>query len=197
MRVVAVSGPQGAGKTTLLEGAKRAGWQVDDFKVSRAVQKEFGWDNLSRVMEHPETLIKFQNRILERYEENVEGLRERPGDDIILIERSYADLYAYTKLWVAYLWGDSGDPDGFVLDYITRLEKAQANLSGMAYLPFGDHIVFEHDVHRASADHVDRVQELLEIWKEKHQPPGVPFHTITARSVEDRVTSLNSFLSAL
>src|SRR5690349_4606584 len=98
-KLIGLSGPQGGGKTTLLDGLKEKGIVVDDFKVSRQVQKELGWDSLENVLKNPETMMKFQAKVRDvKYVRELEN-KERTDADIILTERTFADIASYTQLW--------------------------------------------------------------------------------------------------
>ena len=65
-KVIAVSGPQGSGKTTLLNGIDVLDNDrvvIDNFKVSRDVQKRMGAEALSKMTEYPSIMMEFQKNI--------------------------------------------------------------------------------------------------------------------------------------
>lgn len=153
MNVVGISGAQGGGKSSLLAELKIRGWRVDDFKVSRAVQAQLGWDTLERVMDDPLTMQTFQNEVIrQKYNRDMvlgakmwhEFEPREKGDDedksitlaigphtnrdhYILTERTFADIYAYTALWT-WKFVDRGQlqiPDAmsFLVEYTRRCRE--------------------------------------------------------------------------
>lgn len=204
MIVVGISGAQGGGKTSMLASIKDRGWRVDDFKVARAVQAQLGWSTLTNVMETYETMIAFQNEVLRQKFEHDLSLREQPGartidnrGHIILVERTFADIVAYTQLWT-WKFIDRGDvtfTDGihFLADYSSRCAEAHNRIyDAVVLLPFMSHIPWQDDPHRASREDIATVYESVEMFT-KYRTASKSY-TISQLTVEDRATEVINFL---
>ncbi|WP_407303462.1 AAA family ATPase [Acinetobacter sp.] len=199
--LVGLSGPQGGGKTTLLNGLKGAGIEVDDFKVSRQVQKELGWSSLTNVMESPETMMAFQVKVRDvKYVRELEN-RARRDVDIILTERTFADIATYTQLWAWELteqgkWGVK-DAIEFLKDYVGLCRENQEVYEGVLFLPSMPHIKFEEDPHRASEKHIDFVSKQLDAFFDHAQPRMVPVFRISTESIDDRINESYNWIQTL
>jgi hypothetical protein len=209
MKVVGLSGAQGAGKSTLLIELMARGWQLDQFRVSRAVQAQLGWDNLDTVMSSPETMMKFQNAVLFQKINNdfsllsKEGARTiDPKGHIILTERTFADIVAYTNLW-AWKFVDSGkmtleEALDFLSRYTTKCEEAHTQIyGGTILLPMMDHVVWENDPNRAAKNDVEAVFEDIERFMDRKLPITHRRMTITGKTVSERADQVENFLRTL
>jgi len=198
-RLIGLSGPQGGGKTTLLEGLKDKGIVVDDFKVSREVQKQLGWDSLSNVMESPETMMAFQAKVRDvKYVRELENI-ERKDVDIIMTERTFADIVTYTQLWTWELvdsgkW-ELGEAIRFLMDYVKLCSENQKVYSGNLILPSMPHVRFQADPHRADQRHIDFVSTQMDRFFEEVHPRNIPYKKIKSLSVEDRVEESYHWIS--
>lgn len=99
--VIGVSGTHGTGKSSIMKGVNVAGIDVYNGSLSRTAQASLGWDSLSRVHESVENTWALQNAILD-------ALRARDAEiqqskKYVLVERSPADLWAYTQVWCSRL----------------------------------------------------------------------------------------------
>jgi len=222
MIVVGLSGAQGGGKSTLLSMLKGFGWRVDDFKVSRAVQAALGWEKLDRVMDDWNTMTTFQEEVLKQkanhdsmlyakrpFELAARGnaaitLTPDPDDEImdatILVERTFADISAYTNLWV---WKHVGlgnvrleDAIAWLVPYTTRCATLQNSLyRGTILLPFMKDVVkWEDDPNRASRTDVDAVYEDVVRFMETKVRIDHPRHVIKNAAVIDRADEVQQFL---
>lgn len=208
MKVVGLSGAQGGGKSSLLQKLKERGWIVDDFRVSRAVQAQLGWETLERVMDSPETMMLFQNEVLDQKYRNDAMLAAKevtgaaPKEQIILTERTFADIYAYTALW-AWRFVDSErlsfpDAVAFMTQYTHRCAQAHKEIySATLVLPLMDHIIWENDPNRAAHKDAGTVFEDVERFLEVKLPVNHRRLKIHAKSVEDRALTVETFLEAL
>lgn len=200
-KLISLSGPQGGGKTTLLDGLKERGIVVDDFKVSRQVQKELGWESLSNVLESPSTMMEFQVKVRDvKYVRELEN-KERTDAEIILTERSFADIASYTQLW-SWELADSGkwevqDAVEFLVGYVERCRQNQNVYNGTIYLPSMPHVMWQADPHRAEKKHIEFVTEQLEAFFNLAQPRTVPVFTITEGSVSARVDQVYNWIKSL
>lgn len=209
MKLVGISGAQGAGKTTLLNALRDKGWLVDDFKVSRAVQAQLGWERLDNVMESPEKMMTFQNAVFDQKLKNDRALGEEgggrtldPQGNIILTERTFADIDAYTTQWT-YRFVDQGrmsltDAFAFLGPFHRNCLQAQNKCyAGTMMLPFMPHVVWEEDQNRAARADVDKVFEHIERYMEAVDFLRHPKLTIRGKTVDDRVAETESFLTRL
>ncbi len=160
--LIGVSGPQGCGKTTLLAELSKRGYQIDDFKVSRTVQQEMGFEKLTDVCKDMETMIRFQERVFERKLRNDSEVAKRDG--VWVVERTFADIATYTIWWwckisgarertygeVAHGGKDPHEEDVIWLaDFVQRCQEKQAMYDLVFMLPVSPHIQPENDPQRA------------------------------------------------
>jgi predicted ATPase len=200
-KVVGLSGPQGGGKTTLLNGLKDKGIYVDDFKVSRQVQKELGWDSLSNVLTDPKTMMQFQAKVRDvKYVRELEN-KANTDYDIILTERTFADIASYTQLWCWEL-ADSGkwevqEAVEFLVSYVDMCKNNQNVYSGNLLLPSMPHVAWQADPHRAEKAHIEFVTEQLDRFFDLAHPRNIPVFRITEGSVDGRINQTYEWIKTL
>jgi predicted ATPase len=201
-KVVGLSGAQGGGKSTLLSELCSRGYTVDAFKVSRAVQKQLGWETLERVMDSPQTMMTFQQEVWRQKYHNDKKLKGI-GGDFILTERTFADIAAYTTSWT-WKFVDKGDlslteASDFLTPYLGSCSRAQLEVyDAVLLLPFARGVVkWEADPHRASLDDADSVYESVVRFTEGRSFLSQPRFTITERRVLDRADQVETFLKGL
>lgn len=202
-KVIGLSGPQGGGKSTLLDGlvSKQNGIEVDNFKVSRRVQRLLGWITLDHAFESPESMIEFQTMIM-----NVKHLRdqenaERTDVDIVLTERTFADISSYTTLWAWKLvrdgkWKMTESLD-FALKFADECSQYQQVYDGNIFLPYMSHVKFESDPHRADEKDVDFITNEIETFFKLKSPQGVPVFRITETSIQGRIDQAHKWIQTL
>lgn len=216
MKVVGLSGAQGAGKSTLLIELMARGWQLDQFRVSRAVQAQLGWDTLENVMSSPQTMMEFQNEVLRQKQNHdatlaimvqastVNGLTGPTPDpklEIILTERTFADIVAYTNQWAWRFVDDGrmtlGEAIGFLTDFTQRAARAQNEIySATIMLPMMKHVVWEEDPNRAAQKDTESVMEDIERFMERKANMQKRF-MITGKTVIERADQVETFLRTL
>lgn len=210
MKVVGLSGAQGAGKSTLLIELMARGWQLDQFRVSRAVQAQLGWDNLENVMSSPQTMMEFQNEVLRQKQNHDwhlamvnEGARTIDAKGyIILTERTFADIVAYTNLW-SWRFVDNGkmslnDAMQFLGGFTNTAAKAHNEIyAGTILLPMMSHVVWENDPNRAARNDVEAVFEDIQRFIERKTPLMHKRFTITGKTVSERADQVETFLRTL
>ena len=200
-KLIGLSGPQGGGKSTLLEGLAKKGIVVDDFKVSRQVQKELGWETLANVLESPKTMMQFQAKVRDvKYVRELEN-KARTDADIILTERTFADIATYTQLW-SWELADSGkwnkyDAMEFLIDYVDTCRENQKVYSGNILLPSMPHVKWQADPHRATENHIKFVALQLEEFFKRANPSTVPVFRITEGSVDGRINQVYDWIQTL
>ena len=201
-KVVGLSGAQGGGKSTLLEGLKTVGWKVDDFKVSRAVQAQLGWASLNTVLDSPETMMQFQDEVLAQKLKRDQELRWGGTDGLILTERTFADICAYTTYWTwelvdARKWTLS-EGASWLHGYTARCVDAQKRCyDAVLMLPYMSHVVWNGDPNRASFASVNTIWENLERFTQKMELLPIPSFYLRSASTEDRVNEVDAFLRTL
>jgi nicotinamide riboside kinase len=200
-RLIGLSGPQGGGKTTMLNGLKERGIAVDDFKVSRRVQEELGWATLENVLLDPQTMCEFQEKV-----RDVKYMCERENAartdvDVILTERTFADIASYAQLWTWELIHEGKWNINHGLQFTTPFVESCANLQtiydGNIILPVMSHVKWQDDPHRAKENHQDFVARQLEQFFNLRHPRSVPVFHITEPTVEGRVNQTYEWIKSL
>jgi predicted ATPase len=199
MRIVGVSGAQGCGKSSLLEELKARGYQVDDFKVSRTVQKQLGWEKLDTVMDNWETMKQFQEAVLKAKYEHDLGLKKLSRPGTILTERTFFDISAYTVLWVEkFIYrGDISVTlaSEWFLDYLKRANAYQLDIYDVVInVPLMSHIPVENDPRRAARVDAEVIEKLITT---KCLKSDLDIIMITKHSISDRADEVESALNEL
>jgi predicted ATPase len=125
--IIGLCGTHGTGKTTVLQAAKEAGFKVDETQLSRAAQAALGWDRLSRAQESVENMWALQDAILEAMYDRDENIRK--SGELTVVERTPADVWAYTAMWCQRLMLD-------VRDQRVAFYKAQCRNMSNSYTRF-------------------------------------------------------------
>ena len=211
MKLIGLSGAQGAGKSTLLKALMDKGWTLDQFRVSRAVQAQLGWEALDNVMESPETMMRFQEAVFEQKFKNDYALTQRSVTQyegaraqtrVILTERTFADVDAYTTQWT-WRFVDQGKMSTFdAMIFLSKFHKKciEAQLqcyAGTLMLPFMKHVAWEDDPNRAAKNDVAAIYEHIERYMDARDFISHPKLVITAKSVDDRVGQTEQFLESI
>lgn len=197
--MIGVSGAQGGGKSTLLKAMAELGYNVDPFKVSRAVQAKLGWESLDRVMSSPKAMMEFQTEVFKQKRANDAMALAADRTGIVLTERTFADLYAYTSLWTLRFVDQekllTDDAQDFLADYFAHCSQSQADLyDGTVLLPLMSHITWESDPNRASEHDAEQVYNDVQTFVQLLEEPSF---TITAESVQDRAQQVQTFIRSL
>ena len=197
--LIGISGAQGGGKTTLLNGLRDKGYLIDDFKVSRAVQAELGWTTLENATKDPKTMVEFQEAIFaQKLSHDLYADPDEP-DGVMLVERTFADIYAYASHWAWELhyagqWLLS-DCSYWLQDYRARCIKAQRDTySGVLLLPLMNGIPLDNDPHRAKRNSAEQVFETIERFTQNRDLITVPTYTIYSLALDQRVLQATTFL---
>ena len=200
MKVIGLSGSQGAGKSTLLTELTARGWDLDQFRVSRAVQAALGWASLDRVMDAPDTMMAFQEEVFAQKQKNDAALKADPSDKIILTERTFADIFAYTTRWT-WKFVDDGRMTmdaalQFLLPYTNKCKTAQHEIyAGTLLLPLMEHVVWENDPNRAKFEDAALIFEDIENFFERKLAVVHRRKTITGITVAERADQAEYFLN--
>lgn len=195
-KIYAFSGPQGSGKTTLLNELENRGLKVDDFKASRTVQNILGV-TLEQATHTPEKMMDFQNKILDiKYKR--EELIAVDGDELILTDRSFLDIFVYSALWASKAKKtnsfDLEDASIFIRHFADMCSDYQQIYSGIFIVPYSEHITWVDDHNRAKKEDIDSFNNIMKMFIQTHQPQNVPVFYIDALSVSDRADQVLEFL---
>lgn len=199
-KVIGLSGPQGGGKSTLLNGLKEKGFVVDDFKVSREVQKRLSWESLARVTDDAETLMTFQATVLNVKQDRELDNLSRTDVEIILTERTFADISCYNQLWAEKLlmadkWNLEEATEWTIQTY-RDAGGLQYLYVGNIFLPSMPNVVFEDDPHRAKSEDIAEFQSMLIEFFESWHPVEIPVFHVSKESVQDRIDETYRWLTA-
>lgn len=202
-KVIAISGAQGAGKSTLLEELKNRGYYVDGFKVSRSVQEQLGFTTLSDATSTLTTSLGFQEKVFEakfRHDRELQKL----GHEFVFVERSFADIYAYSLQWIKKHIGshlNQSNVMSWILRFGTQCTEAQKLCyNGCILLPYMEHIVWQEDARRADKQSVDEVySEITKFTSNSLASPGSKLKTleITKQLISDRADEVETFLKEI
>lgn len=155
--LVAVSGSQGAGKTTIINKLiekNNVQFRSVERKTSRSIQSQ--WNvTLEDIIRDPDLTVKFQDEILLR-KMNDERLARGNNMDIVVTERTYADLFTYAVIWL----GRENRFKDYLNDYYNRCVRAQQSYD-LIYFIKGGHFPIAFDPNRAAVSpHYGRMVDL-------------------------------------
>ncbi|MEM2159619.1 MAG: AAA family ATPase [Candidatus Nitrosotenuis sp.] len=187
-KVIAISGAQNTGKTTILNSLIELDWHVDNFKVSRAIQAEWG-KTLSEIVEFEDSMINFQEEVIKRKFENDLALVNDGKNDIVLTERSFADIAAYAFQWVQE---SENDLYAWFASYKERCKKYQSIYSSIILLNSFDSIKFEDDPNRDKKENQAKIDRHLRTYLEEF---GVNVIEIKESSNKARITYITRALA--
>lgn len=189
--IVGLCGTQGTGKSTILQAAEDAGFNVDRTQVSRTVQANLGWDRLSRAEESVENMMLLQNEIANvMYDRDIKYLR---SDEITLVERTPADVWAYTCVWCQRN-GVSLATDLWALDYKRKLRFLSSLYRSFVIVPQVPEIPFVEDPHRADYNSREFVDMVIREFLDSGQLNVKEIRTI---SREDRKAEIAAILTII
>lgn len=201
MPLIGISGAQGAGKGTVLSSLAERHWKVDTFKVSRAVQETLGWDNLDKVYDSFDTMRQFQDEIFNQKLKSDLALSAK--SEIILTERTFADIAAYASFWTWELVQlgkvEMEDASTFLSNFTRYCANAQYDVyAGTVLIPLMPHmrqiVIDEADAHRADVKSADTIFDDAERFLETYVPYK-PRLRVSSETVQDRVIEIERFLT--
>lgn len=185
--VIAVSGAQNTGKTTLLNELGLFDYNIDSLKVSRAVQAELNV-TVAEIKSKLDLAMDFQQAVFARKRKHDYALSRRDDNDIIFVERSFADIVAYTLHWlqgrVNRNWMD---------EYIRDCEEAQDIYSGIIFIPPNPAVKFVEDPNRAAKEDVTPIDDHLQVMLKDE----ANICTITTSRLNERVAQVQDFIKQL
>lgn len=186
--LIGLSGSHGTGKTSAIEEIERlvaAGKNtgpliaIDHFKVSRFVLSQLGM-TLEQATASAELTKDYQQKVLDRKIER--DSKWTDVDAAILVDRSVADIYAYTKLWCI-----KNEIDG---DWFIKFEKkcieAMELYDIILLFPIGK-FAFVDDGVRAKEDTQATIAAYIEEFIIAY---AKNYHIIDTISVNDRANQI-------
>lgn len=186
--IIGLSGTQGTGKSTILQAAKAAGFKVDDSSIARTAQAKLGWDNLSRAQESFENAVELQLEIARSM--HARDMKYAVSDEIVLVERTPADVWAYTSLWCARN-NVPLESNSWAQDYFQALKLMVECYSCCIIVPQAKEIPFVKDPHRADLDSRDEVDQIIRQFISDY---GNKQYEMKGVSREDRSKEICDFL---
>ncbi len=144
--IVGICGTHGTGKSTIIKGVKAAGYPVVETSIAREAQKALGWAVLSEAEKSVDNMWALQNAIL-----HAMFLRDQTihkSGMITVVERTPADVWAYTAMWCRRLNIDS------LTDFTASMYKARCQSMAREYrlflqVPMSDAVPFVEEPNRA------------------------------------------------
>lgn len=147
MSIVTICGTHGTGKSTVIKEAIARGIPVSDAQLARSAQAKLGWDKLSRAEESLENMWELQKAILHAMLDRDAELAA--SSEITIVERSPADAWAYTEMWLTRHGVDPyADPEAAIYRKTLESHARSAYLS-FIILPMRDEIPFVEEPNRA------------------------------------------------
>lgn len=156
-RIIGLSGSQGTGKSTILQWAQDDGYYVHKKGLSRTAQQMLGWDNLYTVKDSLENIFKLQDLVLDLLIKRDYSLSL--VNDNVLVERTPADLWAYTWLWLQPYEPELYEP--WFYEYQEKLVEQSKIYDTLLLVPIVDEIPFVYDPQRANVDSRQEVQDYI------------------------------------
>ncbi len=184
-KIIGFTGAHGVGKSTLLRAIKERqvpGLHVDDFSVSRSVQRDFypGAD-LSEITAVSDNVPVFQDRIVARMQSRAHDASQMHQYKFVLMDRTPIDCYAYARLWTDV----HAVHKSWLSDYKISCAKAMTRYDFVFIIPPRD-FGFEHQVDRASletqATHHQYIKEFFRTFSR-------PFKVVRPLDIQDRVNT--------
>ena len=192
-RLVGVSGTHGCGKTTFINDvSEKYGYAYSSEHLSRELQEEQGWSDLTPVTKSFDTMRWFQGELLVRM-----CARDKFVDrslDYCMMDRTPIDLAAYTMLWYEHFNIPS---DAWLNEYKNfYFESIKENYYSIFILNKLESFVAEQ--HRASSKTQSRCEALIKGLVSEYKGSeyaGVSCIDILTLDRYNRVTELNGNLT--
>ena len=190
--IVGLSGTHGTGKSTMLNYALGQGYLVDQTQLSRSAQRQLGWDSLSRAQESVDNMWALQSAILDAmYDRDQKALGIR--NDVVLVDRTPADIWAYTAMWCKRLGIEYSGPnaDPRVVMYKQHCRDLAQRYSMFVVVPPVDAIPFVAEPNRADLESRKFVEDEINNFI---IDGGLPYQMINTVERAHRASELESIL---
>jgi len=188
--IFSISGPQGQGKTTVLNTLKDRGYKVAEQKTSRSILSEWGM-TLNEVNKYAPLTKKFQEEIIERHFASVQPHID--SDEVVLIERSFADIFNYATFAI----GSFNEYSEWMDRYWERCCEYQSKFACVFYLT-GRAITPEDDGVRSANKHFARaVDVVIRNNLEEMRNLGCRMYVVDTPAHDTRIDIISDVILAL
>jgi len=186
---IAISGPSGSGKTTLINKYQELHPEVKliDRKSARSILADMNM-TLEDVYKSVVEQKHFQMAILKRkYTDEQIAI---DSSHIYLVDRSYADLFAYV---VAYM-GRHNNLSGWVNIYYDRCRSYQSSYDGVIYIDGGKFKIEDDGVRPTNAHYAKMIGDFTNA---SAMQMGVTVSKITESGLDERVESMDKIINSI
>jgi hypothetical protein len=200
-RIIGFTGSHGTGKTSTLDAIARRQYPniiVDDYKASRTVLKELKC-TLEQATSTPTIMQIFQDRILDtkihRDGFTLPNCVHRSAKTNFLVDRTPADIYAYTVQWVHKLSEQLNGTEFEELmewqaQFVAKCVEGIKKYDMIIHFPINA-IPFVDDGIRAKIEDQEHVGWYIGTFL---KGCAVKYHTVKSISIEDRVDEIIGLL---
>jgi predicted ATPase len=147
MNIIGICGTHGTGKSTILQGIKNQGFKVNEAQISRAVQKTLGWETLGEAEKSVQNMWDLQEAILATMYDRDHTILK--SDRLTAVERTPADVWAYTEMWCTY-HGIDVKRDAQAVNFKARCRSMAEKYSKYVIVQPHDTVLFAPDPNRAT-----------------------------------------------
>lgn len=186
-KILGLAGTHGTGKSTILQGVKASGFDVSEAQLSRAAQAALGWDTLKRVEESEENMWALQEAILTALIE-----RDSRIVELTLVERTPADLWAYTVAWCERL-GINPQTHWRAKLYKERVKSACSSYDIFVIVRSHESIPFVEEPNRADLNSREVVAKTIDDFTWDMMIPTFNIYTV---SKADRINEAVSIMKS-
>lgn len=180
--IVGLFGTHGTGKSTVLKRAKLAGVTVQESSLSRSAQAALGWTELSEAGKSVENMWALQDAILAAMYDR--DLAIAKSKILTLVERTPADMWAYTEMWCKRLGVDFVN-DRKAISYKNQCRTMASNYRLFIQVPITKSVEFVPEPNRA--DLASRVDAEIAM-REFALSGGLNFLKLATVGPEERAT---------
>lgn len=184
----AAGGSQGVGKSTVLAALQQLGYKTIQRKSSRSILTD--WNvSLSDVNNNRDLTLSFQAEILKRKHDDEQEAINSP--DVWFGERSFADVFTYSLIAL----GKDNAMNQWLNDYYNQCMLCQQQYKGIFYLTNGHFDIVDDGVRGAGKHYSNMVDLIMFDYTKKMLHPHQRLNIITESSVEDRVRTIQKFIT--
>jgi hypothetical protein len=157
--LVGLFGTHGTGKSTVLKGVIAAGISAKEISLPREAQKALGWTELKTAGESVDNMWALQDAILNAmYDRDMAIVASNIPT---LVERTPADVWAYTEMWCKRLDVDFTN-DRRAITFKNRCRVMSTNYKLFIQVPMIDEVVFVPEPNRADLASREDVENAME-----------------------------------
>lgn len=187
--IISVSGAQGQGKSTVLSALEARGHKVLPNKTAREILKE--WDvTLSYVYSKPELSKQFHETIVDRHSEVC--LTYINTSDVVFIERSYADIFAYGLC----VLGSQNGYSEWLDQFYHRCKDEQSKFAAAVYLTGREYVPESDGVRSTNLHYTDLIDTTIKRYLNRFSDESMTHKvfTVSSASTENRVAHIESII---